>query len=113
VEVAHEHGPSVAGDQHVEAVEAAGRLLPDVVVLDIRMPRLDGLDAARQTLGSNSNRARVIMLTTFDLDEYVHDPLKAGAGGFLRKDSPPEQLLMFVRSASDGVRCSIRRSLAD
>jgi CheY-like chemotaxis protein len=59
------------------------------VLLDIRMPNLDGLQAARQILASNSNRARVIMLTTFDLDEYVYDALKAGASGFLRKDAPP------------------------
>ena len=85
----------------VEAVEAAGRLLPDVVLLDIRMPKLDGLGAAQQILGSRSNRARVIMLTTFDLDEYVYDALKAGASGFLRKDSPPERLISFVRAAGD------------
>jgi DNA-binding NarL/FixJ family response regulator len=86
----------------LEAVDAAGRLLPDVVLLDIRMPNLDGLQAARQILTSASNRARVIMLTTFDLDEYVYDALKAGASGFLRKDSPPERLLAFVRSAGEG-----------
>jgi DNA-binding NarL/FixJ family response regulator len=86
----------------LEAVEAAGRLLPDVVLLDIRMPHLDGLEAARQILASSSNRAQVIMLTTFDLDEYVYDALKAGATGFLRKDAPPERLLAFVRSAGHG-----------
>ena len=85
-----------------EAVEHAGRLHPDVVLLDIRMPNLDGLEAARQILASSSNRARVIMLTTFDLDEYVYDALKAGASGFLRKDTPAERLLTFVRSAGDG-----------
>jgi DNA-binding NarL/FixJ family response regulator len=86
----------------VEAVDAAGRVLPDVVLLDIRMPQLDGLEAARQILASRSNRARVIMLTTFDLDEYVYEALKAGATGFLRKDAPPERLLSFIRSAGDG-----------
>ena len=86
----------------LEAVEHAGRLLPDVVLLDIRMPNLDGLEAARKILSSSSNRARVIMLTTFDLDEYVYDALKAGASGFLRKDVPPERLVAFVRSAGDG-----------
>jgi len=86
----------------VEAIEAAGRMLPDVVLLDIRMPNLDGLEAARQILSSASNRARVIMLTTFDLDEYVYDALKAGATGFLRKDAPPERLLAFVRAAGEG-----------
>jgi len=85
----------------LEAVEHAGRLLPDVVLLDIRMPNLDGLEAARKILSSSSNRARVIMLTTFDLDEYVYDALKAGASGFLRKDSPPERLVAFVRSADE------------
>ena len=86
----------------LEAVEHAGQLHPDVVMLDIRMPNLDGLEAARQILASSSNRARVIMLTTFDLDEYVYDALKAGASGFLRKDTPPERLLAFVRSAGEG-----------
>jgi DNA-binding NarL/FixJ family response regulator len=86
----------------LQAVEAAGRLHPAVVLLDIRMPNLDGLEAARQILASPSNRARVIMLTTFDLDEYVYDALKAGASGFLRKDAPPERLLAFVRSAGEG-----------
>jgi DNA-binding NarL/FixJ family response regulator len=86
----------------LEAVEHAGRLHPDVVLLDIRMPNLDGLEAARQILASASNRARVIMLTTFDLDEYVYDALRAGASGFLRKDASPERLLAFVRSAGDG-----------
>jgi len=66
------------------------------------MPNLDGLQAARQILASASNRAQVIMLTTFDLDEYVYDALKAGATGFLRKDAPPERLLAFVRSAGEG-----------
>jgi DNA-binding NarL/FixJ family response regulator len=86
----------------LQAVEHAGQLHPDVVLLDIRMPNLDGLQAARQILASPSNRAQVIMLTTFDLDEYVYDALKAGATGFLRKDAPPERLLAFVRSAGDG-----------
>ena len=85
----------------LEAVEAAARLHPDVVLLDIRMPNLDGLQAARRILSSRSNRARVIMLTTFDLDEYVYDALKAGASGFLRKDAPPERLLSFIRTAGE------------
>jgi DNA-binding NarL/FixJ family response regulator len=89
-----------AGDG-VEAIEHARRLHPDVVLLDIRMPHMDGLEAARQVLASSSNRAVVIMLTTFDLDEYVYDALKAGASGFLRKDAPPERLLAFVRSAGE------------
>jgi DNA-binding NarL/FixJ family response regulator len=84
------------------AVTDAARLHPDVVLLDIRMPNVDGLEAARRILGSSSNRARVIMLTTFDLDEYVYEALRAGASGFLRKDAPPERLLAFVRSAGEG-----------
>jgi DNA-binding NarL/FixJ family response regulator len=100
---AHEDLELVAeASDGLEAVEAAGRLFPDVVLLDIRMPNLNGLGAARQILASASNRARVIMLTTFDLDEYVYDALKAGASGFLRKDAPPERLLTFVRSAGEG-----------
>ena len=100
---AHEDLELVAeASDGLEAVEAAGRLFPDVVLLDIRMPNLDGLGAARQILASASNRARVIMLTTFDLDEYVYDALKAGATGFLRKDAPPERLLTFLRSAGEG-----------
>jgi DNA-binding NarL/FixJ family response regulator len=86
----------------LQAVDHAARLHPDVVLLDIRMPRLDGLDAARQILSSPSNRARVIMLTTFGLDEYVYAALKAGACGFLLKDAPSERLLAFVRSAQHG-----------
>jgi DNA-binding NarL/FixJ family response regulator len=86
----------------VQAVQHASRLHPDVALLDIRMPNLDGLQAARQILASASNRARVIMLTTFDLDEYVYEALKLGASGFLRKDAPPERLLMFIRSTDDG-----------
>jgi DNA-binding NarL/FixJ family response regulator len=82
----------------LQAVERVGQLHPDVALLDIRMPTLDGLQAARQILASPSNRTRVIMLTTFDLDEYVYDALKAGASGFLLKDTPPERLLNFVRS---------------
>jgi DNA-binding NarL/FixJ family response regulator len=82
----------------LQAVERVDRLHPDVALLDIRMPKLDGLQAARQILASPSNRTRVIMLTTFDLDEYVYEALKAGASGFLLKDSPPERLLTFVHS---------------
>ena len=85
----------------LQAVTQAARLHPDVVLLDIRMPHVDGLEAARQILSSSSNRSRVIMLTTFDLDEYVYDALKAGASGFLRKDTPPERLVAFVRSVDD------------
>jgi DNA-binding NarL/FixJ family response regulator len=86
----------------LDAVEQASRLHPDVALLDIRMPNLDGLEAARRILASEATKTRVIMLTTFDLDEYVYEALKAGASGFLRKDAPPERLLTFVRSAGRG-----------
>jgi DNA-binding NarL/FixJ family response regulator len=85
-----------------QAVELVARLQPDVALLDIRMPTLDGLGAARQILASASHRTRVVMLTTFDLDEYVYEALKAGATGFLLKDAPTERLLAYVRSAGDG-----------
>ena len=99
---AHEDIELVAeANDGLQAVQHAARLHPDVVLLDIRMPNLDGLEAARQFLSSSSNRSRVIMLTTFDLDEYVYDALKAGASGFLRKDTPPERLVAFVRSVAD------------
>jgi DNA-binding NarL/FixJ family response regulator len=84
-----------------QAVELAARFQPDVALLDIRMPNLDGLGAARQILASASHHTRVVMLTTFDLDEYVYETLKAGATGFLLKDAPTERLLAYVRSAGD------------
>ena len=100
---AHEDIELVAeANDGLQAVQQAARLHPDVVLLDIRMPNLDGLEAARRILSSSSNRSRVIMLTTFDLDEYVYDALKAGASGFLRKDTSPERLVAFVRSVGDG-----------
>jgi DNA-binding NarL/FixJ family response regulator len=88
-------------DDGLRAVEAVTQLRPDVALLDIRMPNVDGLEAARRILSSPSNRSRVIMLTTFDLDEYVYEALKAGASGFLRKDTSPERLVGFVRSVGD------------
>jgi DNA-binding NarL/FixJ family response regulator len=100
---AHEDIELIAeADDGLRAVQAVRRLRPDVVLLDIRMPNLDGLEAARQILGSRANRSRVIMLTTFDLDEYVYHALKAGASGFLRKDTSPERLVGFVRTVGDG-----------
>jgi DNA-binding NarL/FixJ family response regulator len=77
-------------------------LHPDVAQLDIRMPNLDGLEAARQILAATSNAARVIMLIAFDLNEYVSDALEAGPSGFLLKDAPSTRPLTFVRSAGDG-----------
>src|ERR1700731_4003550 len=74
----------------VEAVEAAQRARPDIVLMDIRMPKLDGLEATRRIMAATDRPPRVLMLTTFDLDEYVFDALHAGASGFLLKDVPPE-----------------------
>ena len=84
-----------------EAVEEATRLKPDVVLMDVRMPELDGIEAARQLLASDGF-AKVVMLTTFDLDEYVYEALRAGASGFLLKDVPPEQLVAGIRSVASG-----------
>jgi DNA-binding NarL/FixJ family response regulator len=89
-----------AGDG-VEAVAATRRLLPDVVLMDIRMPNLDGLQATKQIMATGS-RSRVLILTTFDLDEYVYQALAAGASGFLLKNAPPEQLIDAVRVVAAG-----------
>ena len=88
-----------AGDGF-EAVALARELSPSVVLLDIRMPNLDGLAAARQILAETASR--VLMLTTFDSDEYVYAALRAGASGFLLKDAPSEQLVGAVRSVAAG-----------
>jgi DNA-binding NarL/FixJ family response regulator len=85
----------------LEAIEAVLRTRPDVVLMDIRMPRLDGIEATRR-IRAREHAPRVIMLTTFDLDEYVYDALKAGASGFLLKDAPPEQLVAGVRVVAAG-----------
>ncbi|MGH9002869.1 MAG: response regulator [Acidimicrobiia bacterium] len=91
-----------AGDG-VEAVELARRELPDVVLMDIRMPRLDGLEATRRLAGPGvADPVRVLMLTTFDLDEYVFEALRAGASGFLLKDLPREDLVAAVRVVARG-----------
>jgi DNA-binding NarL/FixJ family response regulator len=89
-----------AGDG-VEAVAATRRLGPDVVLMDIRMPNLDGLQATKQVMATGS-RSRVLILTTFDLDEYVYQALAAGASGFLLKNAPPEQLIDAVRVVAAG-----------
>ena len=91
-----------ASDGH-EAVEAARRLRPDVVLMDVRMPRLDGIEATRRLLATGAvHHPRVLVLTTFDLDEYVYDALRAGAGGFMLKDEPPERLLAGIRIVAAG-----------
>lgn len=89
-----------AGDG-AEAVELALQLRPDVVIMDIRMPRLDGIEATRRLLAHNG-APRVLVLTTFDLDEYVWEAMRAGAGGFLLKDAPPGQLAEAVRTVAAG-----------
>ena len=85
----------------IEAVEKAARFAPTVVLMDIRMPELDGLEATRRILAADPE-ARVLVLTTFDLDEYVYEALRAGASGFVLKDDPPEQLLEAVRTVASG-----------
>jgi DNA-binding NarL/FixJ family response regulator len=84
-----------------EAVTQARALHPDVVLMDVRMPEVDGLEAARQLLAA-SDAPRVLMLTTFDLDEYVYDAMRSGASGFLLKDVRPEQLADAVRAVVAG-----------
>ena len=86
-----------------EAVELARRLSPDVVLMDIRMPVMDGLEATRRISGSEETAGvRVLILTTFDLDEYVYEALRAGASGFLLKDTDPPELLDAVRIVARG-----------
>jgi DNA-binding NarL/FixJ family response regulator len=85
----------------LEAVQQAARFTPTVVLMDIRMPELDGLQATRDIVDADPS-ARVLILTTFDLDEYVYEALHAGASGFVLKDDPPEQLLGALRTVAAG-----------
>ena len=86
-----------------QAVELARRLRPDVCLFDIRMPELDGIEATRQLAGPDvAEPIAVVVITTFDLDEYVHDALKAGARGFLLKDAGPELLVQAIHAAANG-----------
>src|SRR4051794_15215197 len=86
----------------VEAVEMIQRLKPDVALMDIRMPRLNGLEATRQVVNGADTPTRVLMLTTFDLNEYVYEALRAGASGFLLKDVPAEQLINGIQVVARG-----------
>jgi DNA-binding NarL/FixJ family response regulator len=85
-----------------EAVQLADELEPDVVLMDVRMPEVDGIEATRRILAGPEPRPRVLVLTTFDLDEYVFAALRAGASGFLLKDAPEEQLATAIRVAAEG-----------
>jgi DNA-binding NarL/FixJ family response regulator len=85
----------------LEAVEKTARYRPTIILMDIRMPELDGLQATRRILAADPN-ARVLVLTTFDLDEYVYEALKAGASGFVLKDDSPEQLIGAIHTVAAG-----------
>ncbi len=85
-----------------EAIDQVRALSPDVVLMDIRMPELDGLEATRRILDGSEEAPKILMLTTFDLDEYVYEALRAGASGFLLKDTPPEQLVSAIHVISQG-----------
>jgi DNA-binding NarL/FixJ family response regulator len=101
--LAAEAGIEVVGEagDGVEAVALAREVAPDVVLMDVRMPKVDGIEATRR-LHRLDQPPRVLVLTTFDLDEYVYDALRAGASGFLLKDAPEEQLVAAIRIAADG-----------
>lgn len=97
LEVAGECGDGQA------AVDLAERLRPDVVLMDVRMPVLDGIEATRRIAGAAVNDpVKVLVLTTFNLDQYVYEALRAGASGFLLKDAPPPQLLQGIRTVATG-----------
>jgi DNA-binding NarL/FixJ family response regulator len=85
-----------------EAVTAARRLRPDVTLMDVRMPRLDGISATRRLTAEEPSLTRVVVLTTFDVDSHVYDALRAGASGFLLKNAPPEDLVAAIRLVAAG-----------
>jgi DNA-binding NarL/FixJ family response regulator len=86
----------------LQAVDAARAARPDIAVLDIRMPGLDGIEATRRIIAAVGDQVRVLMLTTFGLDDYVFDALRAGASGFMLKDAPPEELVDAIRVVAGG-----------
>lgn len=93
-------GEAADGDQ---VVDLARRVRPDVVLMDVRMPAVDGIEATRRLLAPGAaHHPRVLVLTTFDLDEYVYEALRAGAGGFMLKDEPPERLIAGIRIVAAG-----------
>ena len=105
-------GEAADGEQ---AVAAAARLQPDVVLMDIRMPALDGIEATRRIVRAHPS-VRVLMLTTFGLDSYVYESLRAGASGFMLKDAPPEEIAAAVRIVASGdalLAPSITRSVIE
>jgi DNA-binding NarL/FixJ family response regulator len=97
-------GITVVGEAEdgAQAVAAARQHSPDVVVMDIRMPEMNGLEATRRLVNDTTNKARVLVLTTFDLDNYVYEALQAGASGFLLKDAPPDELIAAVKVVAHG-----------
>jgi DNA-binding NarL/FixJ family response regulator len=107
-------GEAGEGEQALEAVRA---LQPDVVLMDVRMPRMDGVEATRRIMGGErTGQVRVLVLTTFDLDEYVVEGLRAGASGFLLKDAPADDLIHAIRVVAAGdaiVAPSVTRRLLD
>ena len=103
----------------LEAVLAARETKPDVILMDVRMPNVDGLEATRKLLERDDTGARILILTTFDLDEYVYESLRAGASGFLLKDTPPEGLIEAIRTIATGdallspdITCRVVQQLA-
>jgi DNA-binding NarL/FixJ family response regulator len=99
-----EHDIEVVGEaaDGAEAFPRARELDPDVVLMDVRMPKMDGLEATRALVSRSPERPRVLVVTTFEHDEYVYDALRAGASGFLLKDRPPEELVSAVRIVASG-----------
>jgi DNA-binding NarL/FixJ family response regulator len=99
-----------------QAIELAGHLEPDVVIMDIRMPIMDGVEATRRIVRDRGGRSRVLILTTFDADEYVVEALRAGASGFVLKDVPPDDFAEAIRTIASGdalLAPSVTRQLLD